>query len=90
MAATDHYTHHQRSMFDPPGQWKAVALDDDNDLDTLPTCIRCSQDATISVMDTTGRVVAMYFAGGVWHPLRPKRIRSTGTTADTTVWIGWG
>lgn len=79
----------------------SVTPDDGNDLtkptnspyDTPRGILVESADSSsvivdLAIVDAYGNALTLRLATGIWHPIRPKRIKSTGTTASA-VRAGW-
>lgn len=64
----------------------AVTPDDNNDLLFVPRGVYCGTAGNLTIQDIAGETVTFSnIAAGVIHPLAPKRIMATGTTASQIV-----
>lgn len=75
------------AWIDPIGHAVAITPDDATDLPWITTAIYVGGSGNMSVI-LEGDSVAVTLnslAGGIWHPIKAKRVRSTGTTATGLV-----
>jgi len=70
---------------EPANYWVPITPNDSTDLDPMPRSIYIGTAGAIRFVDAAGdtRTVTTMIAG--YHPTRPRRIHSTGTTA-TDIW----
>jgi hypothetical protein len=68
----------------------AVTPDDDDDLASVARAlyVGVSGDVAVIFADGTAAVTLTGLAGGVWHPIRVKRVLATGTDA-TNIMAGY-
>lgn len=67
---------------------KSITPDDNNDLTFLPRGVYVGTSGNLAVHDIEGEAVTFTnLAAGVIHPIAPKRILSTGTTASGIIAI---
>jgi hypothetical protein len=72
---------------EPGVHWYAVSPSNSNDLDPIPRGLYVGVTGNLSLTDIDGTVVTFVAAPVGYHPLRPRRVRATGTTATNIVAI---
>lgn len=78
--ATDNFISMPSSRVDPTDDFSVITPDDNNDLTSLPKAIFVGVAGDIVVHNKAGTSVTLTVAAG-YHPIRPHRVLSTGTTA---------
>jgi hypothetical protein len=69
----------------PAVRWRAI-VPGDNELSPIPRAIYVGVGGNIELEDQAGNIeVFENIAGGMEHPLQPKRILASGTTADNII-----
>jgi len=69
----------------PLERFAAVTPSNDDELNPVPRAVLAGTAGVLSVVDADGTVTAVTVAAGIWHPMRPRKIRATGTTATNIV-----
>lgn len=64
----------------PAVEWFAITPHDTNELSVRPRCLYVSVAGDISVVSKLGATMTITVVAG-YHPLRPVKVKSTGTTA---------
>jgi hypothetical protein len=72
----------------PMTYFQAITPHDTNHLRVWPRAIKCDVDGYISFVSDTNVTITSFFRAGIWHPMRPKIIRASDTTA-TGIVAGW-
>lgn len=63
-----------------------VAPNDSTDLTNKPRAILLGTGGDLEIVDEAGTTIVLHdLAGGVWHPIRPVRIRNANTTATNII-----
>lgn len=90
MAAKDAFPGQTQSINAPAFKWKTVTPHDTNELaDGPPKCLHIGGGAvlegSIALIDVEGNTATFYGKQGDFLPVRPKIIKSTGTTASLNI-----
>lgn len=72
---------------EPGVGWYGVSPNDTSDLSPIPRGLYVGVTGDLSLTDINGSVVTFVAAPVGYHPLRPRRVRATGTTATSIVAI---
>lgn len=72
----------------PVTKFKNVTTSDSEDLDHLPDGLYVSGAGTLALVGIDGVTASFTVVAGSYHPLRPRRILSTGTSATGIVTLG--
>lgn len=83
----DDFASHASGLASPGSNFFAITPDNGNDLATYTRGIYVGVSGDISIDGVGGgtSIVLQNLAAGVWHPIRAKRVRSTGTAATGIV-----
>lgn len=65
---------------DPTPDFRSIIPSDSDDLQFLPVAIYVGSAGTVALVRRDNTVVNVHLIEG-YHPIRPKRINATGTTA---------
>jgi len=83
----DNFSSYIPQLNDPAGRLFTITPDDSNDLAEFTRGLMLPADGTIVVVmaldDTDTAITLTGLAGGVLHPLRVKKVLSTGTDSFT-------
>lgn len=71
----------------PGVRWYSVTPNDNTDLDPIPRALYVGVTGDLALVDVDGTAVTFVAAAVGYHPLRPRRVKSTGTTATSVVAI---
>jgi len=71
----------------PGVKWYNVTPNDSTDLPTRPRALYVGVTGNVAIMDIGGTTVTFVAMAVGYHPLRPVRVMSTGTTATNIVAI---
>jgi hypothetical protein len=82
MAAADKT---QSGLGAPADEWVPITPSDSTDLTYVPRALYIGTAGALRAVDGTGTTRTIGNAAVGYHPLRPRRIYSTGTTA-TDIW----
>jgi hypothetical protein len=75
----------QSGLGAPADEWVPITPSDSTDLTYIPRALYIGTAGALKAVDGTGTARTMANAVAGYHPLRPRRIYSTGTTA-TDIW----
>lgn len=85
MAAVDNFASNQKGLSTPLTHIVAAAADDANDLPFVTRAVYVSETSDLQILTKDGDTVTLPgIIGGLWHPIRAKRILS-GTTAESVL-----
>ena len=70
-----------KKTFNGSDRWVSITTSDTVDLTEIPRGIWVNGAGDVSMDDSTGTNMTFTLAAGMAHPLQPKRIRTTSTTA---------
>ncbi len=65
----------------PASRWYRIIPSDVAELNPIPRALYVDVTGTLSVVDADGSIMNITAAAVGYHPLRPRLVRSTGTTA---------
>lgn len=83
---SDEHATQYEGLESPLDQFITVTPNDSVDLATVPRAIYIGVSGDLSIEDKDGTVVTLVgLAAGIWHPIRPYKVRATSTTADSIV-----
>lgn len=88
MAATDNYASSGKSVIEPARGGFLITAHDTNELDQVTRAISFGTAGALAVVMQDGSdfiIPSGALAAGVMHPLRIKKVKSTGTTASGIV-----
>jgi hypothetical protein len=85
MAAEDGFEHYSPSINQPSSEWVAVTPDDDTDLAFLPRAVWVGTGGDLTCITEEGSTTTITVPDATLLPVRPARIKSTGTTATGIV-----
>ena len=66
---------------EPAVRWYRIVPSDSTPLDPIPRGLYVDVTGTLSVVDIDGNIMPMAAAAVGYHPLRPRYVKATGTTA---------
>ncbi|OLS54018.1 hypothetical protein BV392_07205 [Rhodovulum sulfidophilum] len=72
-------------MLGPLIEWAEITPSDGEDLAVRPRALDCAVGGTVAMVSATGSEATLSLTPGVPYPVRPVRIRATGTTATGIV-----
>ncbi len=72
----------------PVTKFKSAIPDDTANLDHLPDGLYVGGAGNLTVMGIDGVQATFIVTAGSYHPLRPRRIMSTGTSATNIIILG--
>lgn len=82
---TDNFEDQSISLDAPIVKWADVTPSNSTDLAEVPRAIACTSSGTVAVVDKNGTEVSLQLNAGDILPIRPHRIKSTGTSATGIV-----
>lgn len=85
MSAVDRFSDVSRTISGPATRGVAVTPNDSTDLAFASRAISVNGSGDVAVVTLDGDTVTVTLAAGVLHPIRAKRVLSTGTTATGIV-----
>lgn len=72
----------------PVARFRNITPDDDSDLDHLPDGLYVGGAGSLTIMGIDKVLATFTVTAGSYHPLRPRRIMATGTSATNIVTLG--
>jgi hypothetical protein len=71
----------------PAGAWFNIGPSDSTNLTIIPRAIYVGVSGDVAAVDVNGTVCVFKSLAVGWHPIRPRRINSTSTTATNIIGV---
>ncbi|MBT0957783.1 hypothetical protein IV417_10310 [Alphaproteobacteria bacterium KMM 3653] len=84
---SDTFAAMQRTLTSPAETHYAITPSDTADLSPVPRALYVSASGTAVLVDRSGTELSYDLTAGTTLPLRARRVKATGTTAQLIAWV---